>query len=345
MREEKPPRRRLRLLAWGAGVCLLGVLGLFYFRQTMAARPYRRTDYLFGTFVEVTAYGPRARAGVTAAFTAMQAVAEKADPTRPTSDLARLNRAAGKSPVRINPTTMHLLRLAKEWYIRTDGAFDVTVGPLVSLWGFDPNGRPHLPTPAAVVAARKALGSDDLLLDEKHQTAFLRRPGMAVDLGGLAKGYAVDRAFEALRKLGIRAALINAGGSSIRALGRPPQRDAWRIAIAHPRKEGEFLRFLSLGPGEALGTSADNQRFFFAGGRRYHHLFDPSTGYPATGTVLCSVVAKDAVTADILSTACFVKGPAAGFLLARAQGAAALFYTPEGRTMTTPEFGHPGKKS
>ncbi|MGQ9780107.1 MAG: FAD:protein FMN transferase [Bacillota bacterium] len=345
MNEEDPPTRRLRLLAWVAGVCLLGVLGGFYLRQTMAARPYRRTDYLFGTFIEVTAYGPHARAGVAAAFAAMRAVAEKIDPNRPTSDLARLNRAAGKSPVRVSSTTMSLLRLAKKWYARTGGAFDVTVGPLVSLWGFDPGGRPHLPKQAAIAAARKLVGSGDLLLDERHNTVFLRRPGMAVDLGGMAKGYAVDRAYEALRKAGVRAALINAGGSSIRALGRPPGRDSWRIAIAHPRREGQFLRFLSLAPGEAMGTSADNQRFFVAGGRRYHHLFDPSTGYPATGSVLCSVVVKDAVTADVLSTACFIKGPAAGLILARSLGAAALFYTPEGKTVTTPDFGRAPRKS
>lgn len=334
MTDDGAKTRRYKLPAWAAAFALAFFFGLYLWRAA-AARPYRRTDYLFGTLIEITAYGSKARAGVEAAFAAMRAVAQEVDPQRPTSDLARLNRAAGEKPVRVTRETMVLLALAKEWWRRSAGAFDVTVGPLVHAWGFDPGGRPHLPSEEAIAAARRLVGAGDLFLDEAKGTAFLKRPGMAVDLGGMAKGYAVDLAYEALRRAGVRSALINAGGSSIRVLGRPPQGGFWRIGIAHPRKSGEFLAILRLGPGEAMGTSADNQRFFMAGGRRYSHLLDPATGYPAAEAILFSVVAKDAAVADILSTACFVRGPEAGLELARAAGAEAIVYAAGGAVKTT----------
>jgi len=131
-------------------------------------------------------------------------------------------------------------------------------------------------------------------------------------------------------------ALIDGGGSSIRALGRPP-RDSWRIGIAHPRPHGErLLAVLRLEPGQAVGTSADNQRYFLLDNRRYAHLIDPRTGYPAGGTILFSVVARNAVLADILSTACFVRGPSAGLALARAAKADGLVYPPDRQAGKTP---------
>lgn len=325
-----PPRRRRRLVWPLFGLVILLVLAGFYLWRTVAQRPHRRTEYLLGTLIEITAYGPRAENGVDRAFAAMREIARQADPRRAGSDLARLNEAAGRGPVKVGRHTLAMLRLAKEWWARTGGAFDVTVAPVVAVWGFQPGGTPHLPPPGQIAAALPLVGAGDLLVDRAAGTAFLRRPGMAADLGGMAKGYAVDQAYAALARAGVKSALINGGASSIRVLGPPPRGRWWRIGIGHPRAGGQqLLAVLLLDPGQAAGTSADNQRFFLADGRRYAHLIDPRTGQPARRAILFSVVAGDAALADILSTACFVQGSTDGLATARAAGAQGLAYTPE----------------
>lgn len=320
----------LALLAAAVGTTL-------FLRHWLAGRPYRRADYLLGTLVEITAYGPQARKGTEAAFAAMREVERLADPRRPEGDVARINREAGRGPVPVDRRTLALLRLSLEWYDRSGGVFDVTVAPLVAAWGFEPDGEPRLPEAAAVQRALELVGSEDLEIDEEAGTAYLRRKGMALDLGAIAKGYAVDLAYEALRLAGVERALINGGGSSIRALGSPPGDKWWRIGIAHPRPEREsLLAVLLLGPGQAMGTSADNQRYFMAEGRRYSHLLDPRNGRPGRETILCTIVAGNAADADALSTACFLSGPASGLALAVSAGAEALFYGQDGRTVKTP---------
>ena len=131
-----PPRRRRRLVWPLFGLVILLVLAGFYLWRTVAQRPHRRTEYLLGTLIEITAYGPRAENGVDRAFAAMREIARQADPRRAGSDLARLNEAAGRGPVKVGRHTLAMLRLAKEWWARTGGAFDVTVAPVVAVWGF-----------------------------------------------------------------------------------------------------------------------------------------------------------------------------------------------------------------
>lgn len=321
---------------WFLALLPAAAVAAFLIWRGTGSRPYRRTDYLMGTLFEITAYGPRARAGTEAAFAAMREIERLTDPRRAASDVSRLNAAAGRETVRVDRRTYAILSLSQRWRLRSGGAFDVTVAPLVKAWGFAPGGEPHLPRPDEVAAARLLVGGEDLILEADTGTAFLRRPGMAVDLGGVAKGYAVDSAYDALRRAGVRRALINGGGSSIRVLGEPPRGGQWRIGVAHPRRRGVYLAVLLLAPGTAMGTSADNQRYFYTGGRRYTHLLDPASGYPAGRSVLWSLTARSAALADILSTACFVRGTAPGFALAAAAGAQALALTPGGRVEKTP---------
>lgn len=329
-------KSRSRFLLPAAILIPLLAAGGFLLWQAARAKVYRRADYLMGTLVEITAYGGKARAGVDAAFAAMRRIEALTDSRRPGSDVARLARAAGRGPVRVRPETMAMLRLAAAYWRRSRGAFDVTVAPVVRAWGFEPGGKPRLPRRDELLAALRLVGGGDLILDARAGTARLARAGMAVDLGGLAKGYAVDRAYEALARAGVRGALINGGGSSIRVLGRPPRGGRWRIGLAHPRRAGEFLAVFLLRPGEALGTSADNQRFFMAGGRRYAHLIDPATGEPARRSILFSVVGGRAAVADILSTACFVLGPKEGLEFAARERARGLVYGADGRVRRSP---------
>ncbi|MFO7897775.1 MAG: FAD:protein FMN transferase [Planctomycetota bacterium] len=230
-----------------------------------------------------------------------------------TSEIARINRHSGGT-VHASGQTVEVLRRAVEISELTGGAFDVTVGPLIRIWkpAID-DGK--LPDPAHVARARRLVGYEKLALGENSVT--LTEEGMAVDLGGIAKGYAVDQAVEALRLNGIRNALVDAGGDGY-ALGTKPDGSPWGVAVQHPRAEGrEPLPVLLLLSDKAYATSGDYARSQYTeiDGERYAHIIDPRTGRPARKAASVTVVAPDCTTADALATAISVMGPDAGVRL------------------------------
>jgi len=190
-------------------------------------------------------------------------------------------------------------------------AFNPHLGRLVGLWGFREPPFPQTPPPPGAVDAllTAGAGSRGLAL-RRHNglSARLTAPGATLDLGGIAKGYAVDQAAAALREHGVTNALINAGGD-LRALGKRGDRP-WRIGLRHPRDREQVLAIVPLRPGEAIVTSGDYERTFRQDGKRYHHLLDPATGYPARAARQATVLGPRATEADAWSTALFVTGPA-----------------------------------
>jgi thiamine biosynthesis lipoprotein len=228
-----------------------------------------------------------------------------------TSEVARLNAAAGDRPVAIRPEVLEVLQIGQQIAGWTNGKFDVTFGALSGLWKFDHDQDDRVP-PAKDVAARLPLvGYEGLEIDTARGTAFLRRRGMRVHLGGIGKGYAVDRAATMLRSHGINDFLIQAGGD-LYASGRRGDRP-WRGGIRDPRGEGLFAA-MDLAD-TTFSTSGDYERSFVAGGRRYHHILDPDVGQPARGSRSVTIVARRAAIADGLSTGVFVMGPDAGMAL------------------------------
>ena len=224
-------------------------------------------------------------------------------------ELARLNRALGATGrFEASPAMAALLERAAEVAAASDGAFDPGVGALVELYGFNDATRPPVAPPdgTALAATLAAFGSIRNL--DVDGTALAAPPGRyAFDLGGIAKGAAVDRVVERLTALAIAPALVNAGGD-LRVLGSRPDRP-WRIGIQDPRGDG-LLGTLALGPGEAAFSSGDYERFVDRDGERLHHIIDPRTGTPAAHTRAVTVIAGDGVTADAAATALFVAGPA-----------------------------------
>lgn len=287
----------------GSAVAVIGLIAIWavFFRPTTVAR----SELAMGTFIEITATGVRPGPAVRAAFDEIRRI-ERLTRSDGSSDVARINAAAGVKPVTVSRDTIAILQLVSRYHSRLAGTFDPTVGPLVELWGFGYGSMPKLPSPQAVAKALPLVGFGRVDLDPARRTVWLRQPGMRLDLGGIAKGYAVDRAGEVLQRHGIRTALINAGRSSIRVLGRKNSGGDWRIGIGHPRRDGELLGVLRLAGNCALGTSADDQNYFKVGGRRYSHLLDPATGYPGRDKILVTVTAPSAAEADLLSTAFFV---------------------------------------
>lgn len=301
-------------------------------------------QFLMDTLISIKVYGSdpeNNRNAVAAAYAEMHRIAGLADsfPQPGTaacadSDVCRINQQAGTAPVRVDPDTMAMLLLAKKYGDLSDGAFDVTIGPLMELWGFGKN--PRIPSPEQIRSALELVGSRDLLLDEKNQTAFLRRRGMKLDLGAIAKGYATEKALQAIKKQGIRKALIDAGGN-IRVLGSNPHNSPWRIGIKDPRKSDGIVAILSLEDTSAV-TSGDYYRFFEVGGKRYHHILDPRSGYPAVENMAVTAITTDAGLADILSTVFFILPPETALKTAARMGGAVFLVTADRRILHTPSL-------
>ncbi|HHY92928.1 MAG TPA: FAD:protein FMN transferase, partial [Firmicutes bacterium] len=300
-----------------------------------AAAKAEKTEFMMDTVITITAYGAGAPAAVDAALAEMRRIADLMNADDPQSEVSRVNANAGQRPVRVSPETFQLLQLAQRYAQLSDGAFDVTVRPLVVLWGIGKKDK-YVPSDADIARARSLVNYRDLVLDEATRTVYLKRPGMGIDLGGAAKGYAADRARDVLVRAGIRSALIDAGGN-IWAVGKRPDGQLWRIGIRNPRPEhgGELLAVL---PSEdlTLVTSGDYERYFMKSGVRYHHIFDPHTGRPARRAISATIVGKNSGEADILSTTVFVLGPERGLELIRKLGnLEAVVVTPEEKIVST----------
>jgi thiamine biosynthesis lipoprotein len=240
------------------------------------------------------------------------------------SEVERLNAAAGQHAVPIGPDMVRVLRDARQVSDWTAGKFDVTFGALAGMWKFDHDQDNRIPDPQEVRARLPLVDYTALDVDERAGTAFLKRPGMRVHLGGIGKGYAIDRAVEILRGHGVRDFMIQAGGDLF-VSGRRGDRP-WRVGIRDPREPFDSHALAQGRPADrsfaaldvtdaTVSTSGDYERFFIQDGRRYHHLLDPDRGEPARGCRSVTIVTDRATIADALSTGVFVLGPSAGMAL------------------------------
>ncbi|MDP6979666.1 MAG: FAD:protein FMN transferase [Myxococcota bacterium] len=270
---------------------------------------------VMGTDLQIKVLGrdrARLEAAVDAADRELRRVEDMMTDWRP-SPLTRLNDAAGQGPFDVPAELAAIVARAIEVSRITEGAFDVTYAGVGRLWDFKAK-PPRIPDRKQIEAGLRLVGSSRLEVDpERHAVALPR--GMRVGLGGIAKGYGVDRAMQVLLDLGIEHAIVNAGGD-LKALGR--NGDApWEIAVKHPRDPEHVIAVLRVS-NTAMVTSGDYERFFEHEGRRYHHILDPRTGYPSEGAMSATVIAPHAELADALATALCVMGPERGLPLIEA---------------------------
>ncbi len=269
-----------------------------------------RARVLMGTVVRITVYASSQRHGhhaINQAFEEIARLERLFSVFDPSSDISRINRAAGMNPVRVDPETITMLERAGEWTVLTRGAFDVTVEPCMRLWGFrDDADTRQYPSDREIARTLDAVGARHLELHPEESTAGLNRTGCAIDLGGVAVGYAVDCAVRVLKREGILCAFINHGGDAY-ALGAPPGSDGWPVMVPHPsgRREPAFERTLR---DMAVATSADSTQFRMLGGVRCGHLMDVATARPSGAALSVTVIADEAIAADALSTGLFCLG-------------------------------------
>ncbi len=226
------------------------------------------------------------------------------------SDVARINAAAGARPVRVDAEVLGLIAEAQEVARASGGAFDITVGAFRGLWKFDHDKDGTIPAAAEVEARRPLVRWQDVKVNRRRRTVKLRRAGMRVTLGGIAKGYAVDRAVAILRERGFVDFLLQAGGDLYVAGRRGDRR--WRVGVRDPRGDSAASFAVTEVENQTFSTSGDYERSVIKDGVRYHHILDPATGRPATRSRSVTVMADDALTADAWSTALFVIGAERG---------------------------------
>lgn len=262
-----------------------------------------------GTLFEILIYGADARNLSAAARQALSLIVEldnQLSRWKQGSEISYINHHAAEEAVRVEPELFDLLIRARELWRETGAAFDITVAPLVKAWGFyDKEGR--LPPRKEIEAALQLVGMNRVRLDEEAGTIRFDKAGMELDLGGIGKGFAVDRAVAFLQSCNIDAALVNSGASTLYAIGSPPQQDGWHIGIRDPENEEKAVATIALRDG-SISTSGAPEKVLEIEGKRYSHILDPRTGFPARGMVSASAMAPCATATDALATSFYILG-------------------------------------
>ena len=265
---------------------------------------FKHTQIIMDTTVEITTI-PFDEEVVKEAFNVVKEIEVLMDNYRKESEISILNRQGEN---RASPFTLEVIKKAVNFSKLTGGAFDITCKPLVDLWR-RAGRETRLPLPQEIREAISLVSYKDIML-EGNLIKF-KKEGMGIDLGGIAKGYAVDKAIEILKREGINRALVNAGGD-LYALGRGPQGKKWRIGIQDPRHKGKIMRVIGV-EDRAVATSGDYERCFFINGKRHSHIVNPCTGMTVENVPMSvTIIAPDATTADALATGVFVLGPREG---------------------------------
>ncbi|MCW9024849.1 MAG: FAD:protein FMN transferase [Gammaproteobacteria bacterium] len=276
-----------------------------------APKEYKQTLLVFGTLVNITIYdtdASKAAAMIKAISDDLNFMHEAWHPWKP-GPLGRTNTLLAQTEwFSANPSVMPLITLGQQLWHDSDGLFNPAIGHLLGLWGYHQDDPPQGPPPSAN-EIKKWLSQNPRMSDIETKGIRVRSSNAAVklDFGAMAKGLAVDRVIEQLKKNGIEHAIVNAGGD-LKAIGRHGDRP-WRIGIRHPRQDGSVLAAVEVNDSESVFTSGDYERFYTFEGKRYHHIIDPRTGYPAGQSTSVTVIHPQAAVADAAATALFVAGP------------------------------------
>jgi thiamine biosynthesis lipoprotein len=290
-----------------------------------AKPPPAQSEFTLGTVCTVNLFEGGSARVYREVFARFREIEERMSANLPDSELESINQNAGKEAVPVHGDLLELIEKARYYALISDGAFNPLVGPLVKLWGIGGD-SPRVPAPEEIAALLPLLNLEGMEIDIERSSVFLKQPGMRLDLGAIAKGYAADEAIRIVRREGIERALIDLGGN-VFVWGEKKDGSPWRIAVQNPAGErGEYLGIAAV-RNKTVVTSGVYERYFEAEGTRYHHILSPETGFPVNnGLLSVTIIALSSLEADGLSTAVFGMGYEKGAALVESlENAEALF--------------------
>jgi thiamine biosynthesis lipoprotein len=313
---------------------------LFVFALLLSAsgcsgpRTVQKTENIMGTEVTITVVAGNAREGE-AAIDAGMAELLRLDAMmslyKDTSEITKVNLAAGKVPVTVSPEMIEVVEHAAKISTLSKGVFDITVGPLVVLWQMRLK-EGTVPTDREIDRVRSLVNFRNIVIDKKASTIFLRKTGMIMDFGGM-KGYMADRVSDIIKKRGITNAIIAVAGD-IWVLGRRENGAPWKIGVQHPREQDKTLAVLEF-KNKYISTSGDYERFVIREKKRYHHIIDPRTGKPSSGVISVTLIGDRGAVIDPLTKVPFILGPEEGLKIVKKVGAEAIIVDEQGKVFLT----------
>lgn len=301
----------------------------------VSSDPISETNFFMGTVVKISLYDKKDPNIISRGFDRIKQIENEVSINIQGTELDKVNNSAGKSPVKVKDDTFTITQKGLEYSKLTQGSFDITVGPIVKLWSI---GLPEakVPAQAEIDEKIKLVGHEDLQTNEKDKSIFLKRKGMLIDLGAIAKGYTADAVAEVLKEEGVKSAIIDLGGN-ILALGTKPDGNLWRIGIQNPfEPRGEITGTIEV-ENKSIVTSGIYERFIEKDGKKYHHILNPFTGYPYDNEIAgVTIVSDKSIDGDALSTSVFSKGLKDGMdFIEKIQGVEAIFVTKDKKVYVT----------
>lgn len=294
-----------------------------------------RQAFMLDTIITLKYYGDDADVAANESIDRLNAIDLKMSTFKQSSEISKINANAGGAPVKVSADTFFVIQRAIQ-ISKTDlGGFDISIGPLVNLWGI---GTPHqkISTKAEIDKAKKLVNFNDIVLDKTNLTIKLKRKGQALDLGGIAKGYAADQLKDICSKHNITSAFVSLGGN-VYAIGNNTNGAPWRIGIQDPLNDiGQYIGIINV-TDKSVVTAGNYQRFFIKNGIRYHHLIDPSTGYPADkGIISATIISSTSINCDALSNTTYILGVDKAIkLIESMNGVNAIFITSDKKVYVT----------
>ena len=303
---------------------------------------HTRDLFALNTFLSFRVYGgANAEQALDSAVKRIHEIESLMSITIEDSDVVQINNNSGIRPVKVHEDTFYVIKTALYYSALTEGRFDITIYPIARLWGIGTENA-RIPSIEEIQKKLPLVNYQNVVLDEENMTVFLEKKGMGIDLGGIAKGFAADEAARIFKEAGIKHAIINMGGS-ITTIGSRPDGSTWRIGVRNPRAQNDDLEHMAIieSKGTSILSAGDYERYIVDvhtdTGVRYHHIFDPFTGYPAdTGIIATTVVSHSAIQADALSTAMMVMGVEKGLSMIKGiEGVEGLIITDDKKVYVT----------
>nr|WP_208459969.1 FAD:protein FMN transferase [Clostridium botulinum] len=297
--------------------------------------PVSRETYLMGTIINIKTYGKNADKAVQSSVDKISDIENKMSLNISTSEINKINKNAGIAPVKVSKNTFDVIKASLIYSEKSKGSFDITVEPLVSLWGIGTD-KARIPSKDEISNALKLINYKDVIINEKESTVMLKRKGQAIDLGAIAKGYTADELKKVLLNYNVSSAFLSLGGN-VYVLGNKPDKTPWKIGVQNPLEpRGDYLGIVSVSD-KSVVTSGNYERFFERNGKRYHHIFDTKTGYPAEkGLISVSIISDKSIDGDALSTSVYTLGLDEGKkLIESLKGVEAIFVTNDKKVYIT----------